>query len=378
MNWGCFRAVDAARIKHPFNLFDLFYLDLINVSLISLYMYSYRPLYGKFFSFFFLSLSLHLHAAWIGLTHKLKKKQYCSLAQITCILLCKCKHLMAKFEQTIECNVPTLLPPHIMCLSWSNHNCSAALDNSQNLHSNRIKTIIKLPISIAWYRKTKTPLACRNCIIETSARPLFPQWSHHVYPQFLPGSHPNYQNATNMHHNHSNNPNLTRITNSPTTPTATTPTSTSTTPTNLSQTVHTNSNTTKSAQSAITHHSHNNNSNSNNHCHYPLHLANNNHHHHHHNHHYHHHQHQQQQQSQHPSQHRNHLHSVHANGGATVAAATNASATAVATQMRTRNHNNAHKRITINNNDYRFRTDSGIVLGTAQNMRQQIVRQPNH
>ncbi|XP_055302315.1 neurobeachin isoform X16 [Sitodiplosis mosellana] len=37
---------------------------------------------------------------------------------------------------------------------------------------------------------------------ETSARPLFPQWSHHVYPQFLPGSHPNYQNATNIHHNH--------------------------------------------------------------------------------------------------------------------------------------------------------------------------------
>lgn len=28
-------------------------------------------------------------------------------------------------------------------------------------------------------------------IIVTSSRPLFPQWSHHVYPQFLPGSHPN-------------------------------------------------------------------------------------------------------------------------------------------------------------------------------------------
>ncbi|XP_059616700.1 neurobeachin isoform X3 [Phlebotomus argentipes] len=28
---------------------------------------------------------------------------------------------------------------------------------------------------------------------EPSARPLFPQWSHHVYPQFLPGSHPNHQ-----------------------------------------------------------------------------------------------------------------------------------------------------------------------------------------
>nr|XP_022900222.1 neurobeachin isoform X1 [Onthophagus taurus] len=33
---------------------------------------------------------------------------------------------------------------------------------------------------------------------EGSARPLFPQWSHHVYPQFLPGSHPNAA----PHHNY--------------------------------------------------------------------------------------------------------------------------------------------------------------------------------
>ncbi|XP_017773305.1 PREDICTED: neurobeachin isoform X3 [Nicrophorus vespilloides] len=33
---------------------------------------------------------------------------------------------------------------------------------------------------------------------EGSARPLFPQWSHHVYPQFLPGSHPNAP----QHHNY--------------------------------------------------------------------------------------------------------------------------------------------------------------------------------
>nr|CAD7255917.1 unnamed protein product [Timema shepardi] len=30
-----------------------------------------------------------------------------------------------------------------------------------------------------------------NSPAEGGARPLFPQWSHHVYPQFLPGSHPN-------------------------------------------------------------------------------------------------------------------------------------------------------------------------------------------
>ncbi|KAL1489961.1 hypothetical protein ABEB36_013884 [Hypothenemus hampei] len=39
---------------------------------------------------------------------------------------------------------------------------------------------------------------------EGSARPLFPQWSHHVYPQFLPGSHPNAvsQHASVNHHQH--------------------------------------------------------------------------------------------------------------------------------------------------------------------------------
>lgn len=33
-------------------------------------------------------------------------------------------------------------------------------------------------------------------------RPLFPQWSHHVYPQFLPGSHPNANANVNANVNH--------------------------------------------------------------------------------------------------------------------------------------------------------------------------------
>lgn len=68
---------------------------------------------------------------------------------------------------------------------------------------------------------------CTNIVIlcgtEGSARPLFPQWSHHVYPQFLPGSHPNatqhqhtyvrhrhsyakhHYNLNNNHHSHHHN-----------------------------------------------------------------------------------------------------------------------------------------------------------------------------
>ncbi|XP_050298842.1 neurobeachin isoform X6 [Anthonomus grandis grandis] len=42
---------------------------------------------------------------------------------------------------------------------------------------------------------------------EGSARPLFPQWSHHVYPQFLPGSHPNAVSHTNyLRHRHHSHP----------------------------------------------------------------------------------------------------------------------------------------------------------------------------
>ncbi|XP_023318209.1 neurobeachin isoform X4 [Trichogramma pretiosum] len=40
-------------------------------------------------------------------------------------------------------------------------------------------------------------------------RPLFPQWSHHVYPQFLPGSHPNANAHANHHvsqHHHEHPP----------------------------------------------------------------------------------------------------------------------------------------------------------------------------
>jgi len=36
--------------------------------------------------------------------------------------------------------------------------------------------------------------------IEGGARPLFPQWSHHVYPQFLPASHPNAQHQPFLRH----------------------------------------------------------------------------------------------------------------------------------------------------------------------------------
>ncbi|KAG5684962.1 hypothetical protein PVAND_014167 [Polypedilum vanderplanki] len=51
-------------------------------------------------------------------------------------------------------------------------------------------------------RATPTQVA-----MESSNRPLFPQWSHHVYPQFLPGTHPNHQNNPQVviqqqHHQH--------------------------------------------------------------------------------------------------------------------------------------------------------------------------------
>lgn len=50
----------------------------------------------------------------------------------------------------------------------------------------------------------------RACTESGASRPLFPQWSHHVYPQFLPGSHPNaVPNAAQQpaqHQRHPRNP----------------------------------------------------------------------------------------------------------------------------------------------------------------------------
>lgn len=40
------------------------------------------------------------------------------------------------------------------------------------------------------------------------ARPLFPQWSHHVYPQFLPNSHPNAPPAPSHLLRNNNNINI--------------------------------------------------------------------------------------------------------------------------------------------------------------------------
>lgn len=47
----------------------------------------------------------------------------------------------------------------------------------------------------------------KRIAFESSQRPLFPQWSHHVYPQFLPGTHPNHQPPPQVviqqqHHQH--------------------------------------------------------------------------------------------------------------------------------------------------------------------------------
>lgn len=53
------------------------------------------------------------------------------------------------------------------------------------------KLLLNWFVNILYNNTNKTKTKKNN--VEPSARPLFPQWSHHVYPQFLPGSHPNHQ-----------------------------------------------------------------------------------------------------------------------------------------------------------------------------------------
>lgn len=55
--------------------------------------------------------------------------------------------------------------------------------------SQMVWTLVK-----TWYFSIRL-VCCTQCIV--GSRPLFPQWSHHVYPQFLPGSHPNSSQTPN-------------------------------------------------------------------------------------------------------------------------------------------------------------------------------------
>ncbi|CAO1410709.1 unnamed protein product [Diamesa hyperborea] len=68
----------------------------------------------------------------------------------------------------------------------------------------KYRDILEPPAEIQMQRQS--PVMQRSTPTqESSNRPLFPQWSHHVYPQFLPGSHPNHQTSQTMqqqHHQH--------------------------------------------------------------------------------------------------------------------------------------------------------------------------------
>lgn len=163
--------------------------------------------------------------------------------------------------------------------------------------------------------------------VEASARPLFPQWSHHVYPQFLPGSHPNHQNPNAVHHNHSNNKNMPHIT-TPSPPTM------APNATNMPQTVH-------NSTSQQSYHLHQ-------HYHHQLHFQNS--------------QHQQQQSQIISNQQRNNIH------------LNNSTATTTANYIHTRNRNGSgalHKNNALNNNNYHYRTNAGIVcvVNRTSNMR---------
>ncbi|XP_058063473.1 neurobeachin [Anopheles bellator] len=58
----------------------------------------------------------------------------------------------------------------------------------------KYRDILEPPVELQIHRNS-SPVTHRAtpATQESSNRPLFPQWSHHVYPQFLPGSHPSHQ-----------------------------------------------------------------------------------------------------------------------------------------------------------------------------------------
>uniref|UniRef100_A0A182MH65 Neurobeachin n=1 Tax=Anopheles culicifacies TaxID=139723 RepID=A0A182MH65_9DIPT len=57
----------------------------------------------------------------------------------------------------------------------------------------KYRDILEPPVELQIHRNSSPVIHRSTPTQESSNRPLFPQWSHHVYPQFLPGSHPNHQ-----------------------------------------------------------------------------------------------------------------------------------------------------------------------------------------
>uniref|UniRef100_A0A182N1I2 Neurobeachin n=1 Tax=Anopheles dirus TaxID=7168 RepID=A0A182N1I2_9DIPT len=57
----------------------------------------------------------------------------------------------------------------------------------------KYRDILEPPVELQIHRNSSPVIHRATPTQESSQRPLFPQWSHHVYPQFLPGSHPNHQ-----------------------------------------------------------------------------------------------------------------------------------------------------------------------------------------
>ncbi|XP_058444135.1 neurobeachin isoform X3 [Malaya genurostris] len=59
----------------------------------------------------------------------------------------------------------------------------------------KYRDILEPPPELQIHRNSSPVMQRATPTQDSSNRPLFPQWSHHVYPQFLPGSHPNHQTA---------------------------------------------------------------------------------------------------------------------------------------------------------------------------------------
>ncbi|XP_058126890.1 neurobeachin [Anopheles coustani] len=68
----------------------------------------------------------------------------------------------------------------------------------------KYRDILEPPVELQIHRNSSPVIQRTTPTKESTNRPLFPQWSHHVYPQFLPGSHPNSHQPTAMHHGSNN------------------------------------------------------------------------------------------------------------------------------------------------------------------------------
>lgn len=98
----------------------------------------------------------------------------------------------------IALSIPVMMPSSAHILFYITHEFDICRYFLAPVHLTPIPIILHIPrypCATPALRPRYPMLPPRLPVRVPGSRPLFPQWSHHVYPQFLPGGHPAHRHS---------------------------------------------------------------------------------------------------------------------------------------------------------------------------------------